>query len=153
MLYSEVRDQIKSGDVITFRGQGPICAGIRWWDKSEAAHVATAWAVGGRVLLLESRTAHKGVTIHRELSTALADGATWRQTPEVWTEAHLARALSMLGVKYGLVDALRAGLGLRATSQGMQCAEYAAFIKGLDPRAPYTPGTFVELYPNGVRLT
>ena len=151
MRYSDARPNIKSGDLIAFRGRGLFPWLIRAVTRSAYDHVAIAWVAGGRVLLLESRIAHGGVTIQRALSQALPDGATWIPTGAVWDADHEERAFAPLGQPYGWVDMLRAGLGLRATSRGYQCAEYAAQILGVVLPVP-TPAALAGRYPQGIPL-
>jgi len=60
MKYSEVRDTIKSGDLLAWSHRGwrtwydiKIQA-VRFFTQSEFSHVGVAWAVGGRVFVLEA---------------------------------------------------------------------------------------------------
>lgn len=151
MDYEAARPLIRSGDLIAFHGRGIFAWIIRTVTRSEYNHIALAWVAGGRVLLLESRVSHGGVTIQRALSQALKDGATWIPSGITWTPEHEDRAFAPLGEPYGWVDAIRAGLGLRSTSRGYQCAEYVAQVIG-DAEPCHTPGGIAGRYPGGVRL-
>lgn len=145
MRYTDARARMRSGDLILFRGRGVFAWLIRAVTGAPYAHAAIVWRVGPRVLLLESRARTHGVAIGRTLSGSLVDGATWIPTNAEWTSTVEDLALdARLGEPYGWVDAIRAGLGLRPTSRGVQCAEYAALVlqaAGLTVRvtAP-TPG-------------
>lgn len=150
MGYLEERSKIKSGDLISFRGSGFFAWLIRTVTRSEFCHVAIAWRFGDRILLIESTALH-GVSIHNPLSQVLGAKTVWFPSDRFWNEACEARAVSMLGESYGWVDAIRAGLGLRATSKGLQCAEYAAMVLGIPLVVP-TPERLIRYFPEGVQL-
>ena len=154
MRYEDARQWMRSGDLVLFRGRGMGCWIIRIVTRSRYAHAAVVWRVGTRVLLLESRVRTQGVAIGRPLSAALEDGAAWIPTSASWGPAAEEVALDRsLGQPYGWVDAIRAGLGLRPTSPGLQCAEYALDVlraAGVALRilAP-TPGSLAEAFEAG----
>ena len=131
MNYAEARPLIKSGDPIFFRGTGLIAGVVRDWTDSPFSHVGMAWRAGERVLVLESRPAHRGITIDRPLSQALADGPTWVPTLARWTAAMEARAMRDLGFPYGWGNAIRGGLHLPLAYGALDCSEYVAFVHGL----------------------
>ena len=135
MNYSD----IKTGDLIFFRGSGFLSYLIRKWSKSSFAHVGIAWCMGGRILILETRPAHKGVTIDRTLSNAISDVPTWLKSPIVWNEECEIRALSNLGIKYGWFSALRAAFGYSPDSTNFDCSEYVAYVLGINVTKGLTP--------------
>lgn len=151
MKYDAARYLISSGDLILFRGRGVFAWFIRKWTGSPYAHVAVAWKVGGRVLLLESRAKTRGVAIGRTLSGALEDGAHWLPTSVNWWTVPEIHALRDLGKPYGWLDAIRAGLGLQPAGRGLQCAEYAWMVlQAANPslrRIVPTPGELARLFP------
>lgn len=157
MRYEDARQWMRSGDLVLFRGRGLGCWIIRKVTRSRYAHAAVVWRVGTRVLLLESRVRTHGVAIGRPMSAALDDGAAWISTSADWTPQAEAVALDRsLGQPYGWVDALRAAFGLRPTSRGLQCAEYAQEVltaAGLHLRilAP-TPEALAEAFGGPIAL-
>lgn len=126
MKYTDARPLIRSGDLILLRGKGPGPWLIRLWTASQWAHCGVAWVVGDRVLLLEAEP-FKGVRAI-PLSKRLGPGAALAKTRPQWGQEAETAALENLGEPYGWVDALRAGFGLRSTSNGFQCAEYAMAV-------------------------
>jgi hypothetical protein len=58
--YSEIRSQIKSGDLLAFRHEGWKSWHdfkvqlVRMFTRSEYSHVAVAWVVGERVMVVEA---------------------------------------------------------------------------------------------------
>lgn len=157
MRYDDARRWMRSGDLVLFRGQGLGAWVIRRWTRSRYAHVAVVWRIGTRVLLLESRVRTRGVAIGRPLSSALEDGAAWVPTNATWGDVPEKVALDRsLGQPYGWVDALRAAFGLRPTSRGLQCAEFAQEVlqaAGVQLRivAP-TPEALAEALPEPMPL-
>ncbi len=146
MCYAQARPYIQSGDLLFFRGAGLEAWGVRAWTRSPYSHVGIAWRVGDRVLVLESRPAHGGVTIDRSLSRALADGPTWVPMPTPWTPAMEGRALEHLGAPYGWANAMRAGLRLRVHGPALECAEYVALVLGPDYAECATPASLAARF-------
>lgn len=139
--YPQNRASIRSGDLLAWRGKSLIGRIIRHWTGESWSHVGIAWVIGGRVLVLEAREG-RGVVVS-PLSRRL--DCYHLPTGAVWDEAMQARALDSLGGRYNVLDALRAGLGLRPSGTGWQCAEYAAHVLGMDmAERPVTPGEVVE---------
>ena len=155
MDYLIARPNIKSGDVIAFRGHGLFCWAIRAVTRSQWSHVALAWVVGERVLLIESRASRMGVTIDRPLSTAGA--CTWIPTGAAWGVWPESVALDALGIAYGWLDVFRAAGGLSPRNRGLHCAEYvadvlaAAGVKWPDDWCP-TPAGVVARFPVGIKM-
>lgn len=121
MTYTDIRNRIRSGDLLAYRGTGWDGWLVRQWTDSDYAHVGIAWLVGGRVLVLESYPG-KGVRV-MPASKRVPDA--WVRVAGVWTCDAERMALEALGESYSLVDAIRAGLGLSMIDGGYQCAEYA----------------------------
>lgn len=152
MRYADVREDIQSGDLILFHGRGFVAWIIRLFTNSNFSHSAIAWRMGGRVLLIESRANTDGVAIGRSLSQALEDGAYWAPMNISWTEPVLKAALDDgIHQKYDFVDAIRAGLGLHPTSEGLQCSEFVVNVfraagHGADRLIAPTPQVLANLY-------
>lgn len=135
--YPQARAGIRSGDLLAWRGTGLIGRLVRHWTGESWSHVGIAWVIGGRVLVLEAREG-RGV-VAAPLSHRL--NCYHLPTGVAWDEAMQARALDSLGGRYNVLDALRAGLGMRPDGSGWQCAEYAAYVLGLAHRVgSFTPG-------------
>lgn len=58
MFYSEVRNSLKTGDIVLFSGKGRISTGIKWATGSKWSHVGMVWRLDDwdMVLLGESTT-------------------------------------------------------------------------------------------------
>jgi len=131
---------MQSGDLVLFRGRGPIAWLIRTWTRSAWDHCGVLWVIEGVPLVLEAR-AQGGVSCHA-LANRRADGPTVYPTGRA---LHLPVALARLGDPYSIKDALRAGLGKRGDHAGWECAEFAALLLGLDPAAKgWTPQGLAE---------
>lgn len=102
------------------------------------------------MLLLESRPKHGGVTINRTLSQALGEDASWFKTLIPWGPAHEERAFVSLGESYGWINAIKAGLGMKTDSHGLECAEYAALVLDLHFQKGETPANLVAKFGPGV---
>jgi len=136
--YPNHRNSIKSGDVLAFGGNSWGARVIKAWTHGDYSHVGIAWVVGGRVLVLEAREG-RGV-VASPLSRRL--GCDLYPANASWDSRMQARALLALGEPYNLIDALRAGFGIRPNGAGWQCAEYVSAVLGLGACA--TPAAIVE---------
>jgi hypothetical protein len=136
MLYSEVRGQIRTGDLIFFHGRGAVTDVIRIATRSDFAHVALAWVVAGRVLVIEARE-KGGVQIHA-LSSRLGDGASWLKVPPAYP-LDLPRAILDLDKPYSLLNCIRAFVGLPGIKNRFECAQLAAAALHLPGNGGWTP--------------
>lgn len=144
MRYQEARGQIQSGDAILFRGRGPVAWVIRAGQGGSAYdHVATAWVIGGRVMLIEARMIG-GVRL-TALSTRLKDHASWIQTGLELTEPRLKTAIEDVGLPYSFENCVRALRHLPGLRGSFQCAQLFAAIFGL-PRTWWTPQKVRDLF-------
>ena len=121
--YAARRAQIRSGDLLAWRGRSPGAWIVRHWTGSEISHTGVAMWIAGRLFAIEARPG-LGVTM-RLLSAALPcewaglriDSADWKRAEEF--------ALRALGRNYSWLDAILAGLGLPPRQwNGYQCAEF-----------------------------
>jgi len=112
---------------------------VRIFTRSEYSHVGIAWAVGGRVLVLEAVS--KGVRIF-PLSLLLP--CYWIPLGK-WSAEIEERALSQVGKPYSRWQAILGGLGRLqgGADERWQCAEYVATSLGLE--SPYTPSGVVSV--------
>lgn len=123
--YTALRHDIRSGDLIAFRGNGRWSRLIRHVTGGRHTHVGVAFWMRGRLFLLEAR---EGVGVQlRACSNVLP--FDWIKTDVRWTEDAETFAFRELGKPYSYLDAVRAGLGLKLKSDGFICSEYAAGIQ------------------------
>ena len=137
MTYEEARALIRSGDLLAWRGSGPIGWLIRHVTGGSHTHVGVAWRFRDRLFVLEAQEG-RGVQI-RALSRALP--CDWIRTNNPWGKAAEQAALERLGLPYSYRDALRTGLGLSQIRYGDICSEYAARVLSVtDPhKTDYPP--------------
>lgn len=103
--YPQYREQIKSGDLLAWSGRSAIGVGIRALTASSWSHVGIAYALAGRVWVLEARE-FSGVQIV-PLSSYLE--CAWIPTAAKWTDSVDAYAVSKIGkVGYAYRKALQA---------------------------------------------
>jgi len=144
MNYLDIRDQIKSGDV--------IAQSHRQWDTlhdlqvqavriatmSEYSHVGIAWVVAGRVFILEAVSA--GVRIF-PLSRA---GDFYWVPRGVWDDSKEAIAMQHIAAPYSKIDAIRSFFGASDQKNGGTfCSEYLCVVLGL-PVEKQTPAEVVR---------
>ena len=143
MRYWEARGQIESGDVILFRGRGPVAWLIRTLTHSLYDHAAIAWVIGGRVLVIEARMLG-GVKVD-PLSMRLVDDASWVATGIFFDELRLRTAIRDLGKPYSFGNCFRALAGLPGRRGGFECAQLVAAVLGL-PDGGWTPEGIREFF-------
>jgi hypothetical protein len=148
MKYATIRPYIKSGDLLFFRGTGLMAWLVRVWTNSDYSHVGMAWRIGGRILILECRPTHGGVTISRALSDELGDKITVVSTYANWNSGSEERALEYLGKSYGWWSAIRGGFGYAPTSKSVDCAEFCAYVLRLPIICAETPQSLWNRYSN-----
>ncbi|SNY90087.1 hypothetical protein SAMN04515647_0229 [Cohaesibacter sp. ES.047] len=124
MVYPDARCQIRSGDLIAFRGKGPVSWLIRHVTGGFHTHVGVAWWFRGRLFILEAREGI-GVTLRAACAALPFD---WIRLSVDWSASVEDFAFSQLGKPYSYIDALGAGLGFPMTAEGYICSEYAAEI-------------------------
>ena len=131
MRYSAIRNQIQSGDLLSWshRGWGSLydlqIQAIRVVDRTEYTHVGVAWVVAGRVFVIEAVSA--GVRLF-PLSRLLP--FYWQPAGAIWTERAEAFALSHIGDPYSKLQAVRAFFGALkiGADRTWECAELALEI-------------------------
>lgn len=131
---------MNTGDLVLFRGRGPIAWLIRIWTRSAWDHCGVVWVVEGLHMVLEARLIG-GVSLHA-LANRLDDGPSYVPTGR---QINIPAALAHLGDHYSVKDAIRAGLGQPGDHAGWECAEFAAMVLGLDHASRgWTPQGLVE---------
>jgi len=133
MLYSDVRDKIRPGDLLAFTHEGWWSVAdiesqlVRIFTRSEYSHVGIAWPVGGRVMVLEAVVPEIRIFPLSKLLPFYhlpVDGIIGEWSAEV--EEY---ALSRVGQKYSKLEAIKGLFGLtRDNNKRWQCAEYAMAI-------------------------
>lgn len=132
MRYPDARELIQSGDVI-FQSHRPLRSWydlqiwiVRAFTRSEWSHVGLAWAVGGRLFVLEAVSA--GVRI---FPLSRAGAFTWVQRG-AFTVGQEELALAHVGEPYSKWDAIRAFFGASNNTDGAWfCSEYVCAVLGL----------------------
>ena len=154
MQYTEVRDSIKTGDILLWQGSSIYARIIRLWTGSSYTHVGMAWVVGGRILILQADPG-TGVEV-APVSGNLP--MVWVSRPKELSSEALCTALDRLKEPYSMLNAIRAGFGLRPRKRGYQCVQFITTVlkadgEYLDPPS-LTPGDFVTcLLDKGYTLT
>lgn len=129
--YSDIRDKIKSGDVLFWSNTSITCFSdlidrfIMFATNSKYYHVGVAWVVGGRVLVIESVIT--GVRIY-PLSNELPVDIAFM--PDYWNNAIEEFVLSHVGDKYSVVDAVKAFFNILKNGKDLkwECAELVGQI-------------------------
>lgn len=151
MQYEAARGVIRSGDLLAWRGRGPISWLIRHVTGGSHTHAGVAWRFRGRLFVLEAREG-RGVQI-RALSQATP--FDWIVTGIAWTDDAERVALAGLGRPYSYRDAIRTAFGLSQRRPGDICSEYAArVLRTADPLKHHyppnpTPSDLVNFFLDG----
>src|SRR3990167_7202548 len=132
MKYAEVRNRIRSGDLLawTHRGWNSFydfqVQMVRAFTQSEYSHVGIAWVIGGRVMVIEAVSS--GVRIF-PLSRLLP--CYWVSLKLDWTEWVEETALAIVGRPYdSKLRMVLAFLGIvkQGGEERLQCAEFVKLI-------------------------
>jgi hypothetical protein len=106
--YAEVRPELRTGDVLCFRGRKLGSALIRWVTASRYSHVGLVYCFEGRVYCLEAVASGVRLIIMSELVRRYAGGIDYFAIPEAnlqQREGAIGFAFEQLGKLYN-----RAGL-------------------------------------------
>lgn len=124
MQYHDAKEDIKSGDLLAFKGESWMSSIIRRFTKGSWTHVGIAWKYKSRLFILEARQ-YYGVSI-RPVSDALPCG--WISIPTTWNNDVEEFALERLGKTYSYQDAIKVGLGIDPIHDDRVCSLYAAAV-------------------------
>lgn len=146
MKYAQVRNQIKTGDLLAFsttklRDIWDLLAWVvRLFGATEYSHVGFAWVEHGRVWVVEA-TRHG---VYPMLLSKKGGEFYWIKSDRLYKE-HLDRAFSKVGLRYGWWDAIKAGFRSLVIGDNAvwQCAEFYLWVKGITGVNP-TPADVVE---------
>ncbi|ERL61441.1 hypothetical protein [Piscirickettsia salmonis] len=117
---------LNSGDVVAYRGNSVISSIVHWWTESPYSHIGVIWKIKDQLFFVEALI-FKGVRII-PIDKLPANYDVVKTQVTLLGEAE-AFILQHLADDYSLIDAIRAGLGLKQKDHtGWQCAEFAAQI-------------------------
>jgi hypothetical protein len=143
------RQAIKSGDLLIWKKSKKSLISnwtielIRFFTRSDFAHVGIAWVMDGRVFVVEATQPVVRLTI-------VKDNDEFYHAPMVveWSDTSEEYLIDKIGLKYGVFDAIRAFLGKTLDNdRRYQCAELAnEFYKthGIELGDAFTPSKLVE---------
>lgn len=148
MEYSEVRPQIRSGDILAFthRKWGSWrdikVQLVRFFTQSEYSHLATAWVIGGRVFVIEAVT-----PLVRIYPLSKLGNFFWIPTGVTWKDKTEELALSYVGNKYSQIQAVQSFFEDPPEDDLWECAELVKALAksdGLVLQSSPTPANLVR---------
>lgn len=128
MKYSEAREKIKSGDVLAFSHEGwkswrdIKTQMVRIFTRSEYSHIATAWVIGGRVLVIDAT-----IPATRIFPLSKMGSFYWMPVNTNWDNAE-PFALSYVGIPYSQWAAIKAFFNKLRKDSTEECAALAKTI-------------------------
>ena len=130
-LYKDIRPKLQSGDVILFEPHNLLGDIITYGTGSSWGHCSIIWKpepteLDGldRVFVLEAQYP-QGVRVR---AVSQCGNFDWISMGGKWNSKAANFAFKELGLGYGYINALRAGLGLPPKGQNVFCSEYAAEV-------------------------
>lgn len=146
--YAQIRETIKSGDVLawTHRKWGSLydlqVQAVRLFTQSEYCHVGTAWVVGGRVFVIEAVTPKVRIYPLSKLLPfyLLPMNGNWTMQAEEF-------GLAQVGMEYSKLKAIESLFRVPKSDGLWQCAELTAAIaklNGYEIGHKVTPSALVE---------
>lgn len=144
MKYSEIRDSIKSGDILAWTHRFKWtwydikCYAVRIFTVSEYSHVGIAVVQNGRVWVLEAVTPTvRLVPLSGEIPCYIVGGTGL-------TEAQLLKGMALVGkAKYSQLEAIKAFFGLNSVENDKwECGELVNYVLDLEGQA--VPSKIVE---------
>lgn len=137
MKYSEIRNNIKSGDLIALTHKS-WCSlydiqiqAVRTFTQSEYSHVCVAWVVAGRVFVIEAVEPKVRIM---PLSNMNQEGFYWIPTTKPMSETELEFGLAAVGIgAYSKVQAIAAQLNMLdiGADDKWECAELTIMMRQL----------------------
>jgi hypothetical protein len=115
LRYEEIRDQIKNGDVLMYKGRGLISSIIQWVTRSPYSHAGIAAWWNERLMVLEAKG--RGVVVSpfsRNIKEYRGDVEWFSCVREISDEGRLNMVIfaqEELGKRYGRLKTI--GLGLK----------------------------------------
>ena len=114
LRYEEIRDQIKNGDVLMYKGRGLISSIIRWATRSPYSHAGIAARWNERLMVLEAKG--RGVvatSFSRNIKEYRGDVEWFSCVREISDEGRLNMVIfaqEELGKSYGRLKTIWLGL-------------------------------------------
>ncbi len=114
--YQSIRDEIRTGDILLFRGRRRLSRVIEWISRSPYSHVAFLTRWEDRVIAMQSDLRGVEVIPASMLVCQYEGKVEWWRLGAHYRQAFderdfLDRALTLIGIRYGYLDLL--GVGLR----------------------------------------
>ncbi|MBL4901007.1 MAG: hypothetical protein JKX76_15475 [Colwellia sp.] len=120
--YLDMRDEIKSGDIVAWQGRFTNSNVLKFFNQ-DIGHIGIAWVVSDRVFVIHALT--KGIVMN---PLSRLTPFCWLATGSEWREETQRFALSELGRSYSYGDAIRSAFGMASASSGWACGEYARAV-------------------------
>lgn len=147
MNYASARGNIKSGDVLAWRGEGWISDFIRRVTGGDYSHVALAWWYQGHLYVIQSQGSDE-TGIFRASKRVREARIDWIATGIDWSPTLESHALDLLDKDYSYLACAAVGLGLTPPPGGQVCSLLCADVldrAGLHlPRKGMTPEALVS---------
>jgi hypothetical protein len=161
-VYPDVRAQIRTGDVLLFRGRGPLSAFIRWGSESPYSHAGFAARWEDRVLVFQA-TGLGAAFLPLSAAVDAYDGAVdwFVPTPaarkQLDTTKLVNAAVSLLGRRYARAQVLSLMARIAVRKLGLEpdchdaprqlfCSQYVSYcyrLGGFD-LVPHLPDTWTS---------
>lgn len=152
MKYADARPLIRSGDLIAWGHDAWSSYHdievqmVRMFTRSEYAHVAVAWGVAGRLLVVEAVVPHVRIFPLSKLTPFYWLSGEIRND---WSPGVEELALSKVGESYSKWEAVKSFVSrvVPGSNSEWQCAELAAYLRAgllLEGYESPTPATLVR---------
>ncbi len=124
MTYADARSQIKSGDVLAWRGKSLLARLIEWVTGGAYSHVGIAYWLEDRLMVVQQRE------FTGQDMAFLSDNLPfdWISTNITLSTAAKGVMFEQLEHPYSYLDAVRIGLAIAARKQGRICSTFAAQV-------------------------
>ena len=127
MRYSEVRDYIKSGDILVWEIKriGSITDALLYVYqkiyKTKHSHVGIAVKIGGRLFCLEATP-----PVVRLIPISMLPDFSWLKNGINWKENYYDTIFKHIGKPYSLIDYLKNLCSIETSSDDFYCSEFVA---------------------------
>lgn len=156
-LLSEVKDEIKTGDLLAFtvRRFGSLTSFVLWlyqkFRKVKFSHVGVAVRLGDRLFIVEAVSPRVTITPISKVKDFYLIPTRIAENPKIKAteEDQISFLMDFVEVKYSLVDMITHYIGMDVNDNGVYCSELAsAFYYHigllLERDSGHTPQTLVE---------
>ena len=142
MKYAQAKHILKSGDVLAWRGTGPLSRFIAHVTGGAYTHVGVVWCFDDRIFILQDK---EFVGIDLIAASEAKYPCDWIQTNLNWTDETRKLAIRYLGKPYDYLAAIQVGLNMTPLPHKQICSIYVGELvtqmgvpcplKGLTPEA------------------